>query len=184
MIFIASARKLISPISIITFLVPIIALVIVVLIRSFVLLDYVHVLTGGMWTGIDLFMGIVMSRVLRSLDPRARADVIKRLTPIMLLFMPSLAAVATTAGVYLAMDLGIFRLSNPLIVTAGIIVLILIIQGFGIIMPNEVRIFLEVSKPNPDINKIVKLGMRNIYVSGSQSIFQITIILVMAFIAI
>jgi len=35
-------------------------------------------------------------------------------------------------------------------------------------------------KSNPDKERIVKLGMRNIKISGSQAIFQIAIIFLMA----
>jgi hypothetical protein len=51
----------------------------------------------------------------------------------------------------------------------------------ALILPNEVRVFLELRKPNPDTDKIVKLGMRNFYFAGSQTIFQIAIIFVMAY---
>ncbi|QKR00223.1 hypothetical protein GWK48_07400 [Metallosphaera tengchongensis] len=176
----AYETKFISPYSFITLLVPIFALVIVLTLRNLVWLNYIHVLTGGTWTGVDLFMGLVMSRVLRSLDPKSRAEIIKRLVPMMLFFMPSLAAVATTAGFFLASWLGIFSFKNILILLSGVIVLILIIQGFGVIVPNEVRIVLELRKEEPDLNKVVKLGMRNIYVSGSQVVFQIVIIFIMA----
>ncbi|ARM75506.1 hypothetical protein [Acidianus manzaensis] len=175
---------LITPYSILTLIVPPIALAYAEISNNFVFLDYVHVITGGTWTGIDLFMGLIMSRVLRSLEPNVRAEIIKRLVPMMLFFMPSLAAVATTAGIFIAMKFGIFTPSNLLIDIAGIIVIILIIQGFGIIMPNEVRIFLELRKDKPDTQKVIKLGMRNIYVSGSQSVFQIAIIFVMALLTI
>ena len=47
-------------------------------------------------------------------------------------------------------------------------------------MPTEIKIFLELMKDNPDRERIVKLGMRNIKISGSQAIFQIAIIFVMA----
>ncbi|BBD73781.1 hypothetical protein HS1genome_2170 [Sulfodiicoccus acidiphilus] len=98
----------------------------------------------------------------------------------MLLFMPSLAATAITAGIYLATDIGIFTLHNPYVIAAGIVVLILAVQGFGIILPNEVRIFMELKRGAMDRDKIVKLGMRNVYVSGSQVVFQIAIIFIMA----
>jgi hypothetical protein len=172
--------RVFTPTSLVVFLAPILALVYAVTARNFTFLDYVHVLTGGMWTGIDLFMGLVMSRILRSLDPGSRAQLIMRLTPLMLLFMPSIAAVATTAGVYLASWLGIFKLSNPIILATGGVVLVLIAQGFGIIMPNEVRIFLEIRRGARDREKINRLGMRNIYVGGSQVIFQIVVIFLMA----
>lgn len=150
---------------------------------SLLFLNYVHVITGGTWTGIDLFMGLVMSRVLRALRPEARAEVIKRLVPIMLFFMPALASVAITAGVYLASWEGLNFLSLP-IIAAGVIVVILSAQGFGLILPTEVRIFLELRKEHPDVQKVIKLGMRNIYLSGSQGIFQIALIAVMAYLAI
>jgi len=137
---------------------------------------------GGLWTGIDLFMGLVMSRVLRGIPAQSRAQIIRKLVPIMLFFMPALASVAITAGIFLAgrMELNFFSLP---IIAAAILVIILSVQGFGLILPTEVRIFLELRKQDPDMNKIVKLGMRNVYLSGSQSVFQIALIFVMAYLA-
>jgi hypothetical protein len=178
----APSTRIAGPSSILTLVIPILALVAALQTRSVLLLDYVHVITGGTWTGVDLFMGLVMSRVMRGLLPEARAEIIKKLVPIMLFFMPALASVAITAGVYLAGWLGLDLFSPP-IIAAAIIVIILGVQGFGLIMPNEVRIFLELRKDKPNVDKIVKLGMRNIYLSGSQTIFQIAIIFVMAYLA-
>jgi hypothetical protein len=172
--------RIIGPSSILTLAVPVVALIVALLSGSLLLLTYVHVLTGATWTGIDLFMGLVMSRVLGDLSTQSRVEVIKKLVPIMLFFMPALASVAITAGVYLAISLGWSFFSTP-IIAAFIIVVILSVQGFGLILPNEVRVFLELRKPNPDTEKIVKLGMRNFYFAGSQTIFQIAIIFVMAY---
>ncbi len=169
-----------GPSSILTLAVPVVALIVALLSGSILLLTYVHVLTGATWTGIDLFMGLVMSRVLGDLSTQSRVEVIKKLVPIMLFFMPALASVAITAGVYLAISLGWSFFSAP-IIAAFIIVVILSVQGFALILPNEVRVFLELRKPNPDTEKIVKLGMRNFYFAGSQTIFQIAIIFVMAY---
>ncbi|MCG3109897.1 hypothetical protein L3N51_02194 [Metallosphaera sp. J1] len=83
----------------VTLLVPIVALI-GALSGSFVLLDYVNVITEGAWTGIDLFMGLLISRAMRSLDPPTRAEIIKRRS-MMLFFMLALAS-ATTTGVYIA----------------------------------------------------------------------------------
>jgi hypothetical protein len=173
-------RTLVTPTAIATLLTPIVALIAALLTQNLLLLDYTHVICGGTWTGIDLFMGLVMSRVMKGLAPEARAEVVKRLVPLMLFLMPALASVAITAGIYIAQWEGIFDIHSPLIIAAGIIVLILGVQGFGILLPTEVRIFLELVKPNPNRDKIVKLGMRNVTVSGSQAIFQIAIIFVMA----
>lgn len=179
----ASSRKLFIPSSYVTLLAPIITLAIALLLRNRVLLDYTHVICGGTWTGIDLFMGLVMSRIMKGLTPEIRSEVVKRLVPVMLFLMPALASVAITAGVYLAQWEGLLDLQSPWIIAAIIIVAILTVQGFGIIMPTEIRIFLELMKPNPNRERIVKLGMRNIKISGSQAIFQIAIIFVMANIA-
>jgi len=176
----SSFRQLLTPSSYVTLAVPILVLVIAVFTQNKVLLDYTHVICGGTWTGIDLFMGLVMSRVMRGLAPEARAEVIKRLVPVMLFLMPALASVAITAGIYLAQWEGLLNLQSPWIIAAVILVLILSVQGFGIIMPTEIRLFLELTKDSPDRDRIVKLGMRNIKVSGSQAIFQIAIIFVMA----
>ena len=178
----SSKEKILGAGSLATLFVPIVVLLVALLSGSFLLLDYVHVLSGATWTGIDLFMGLVMSRILRSLPPPSRAQFIKKLVPIMLFLMPSLASVAITAGVYVAMHLGLNFFSAP-IIAAGLIVIVLSVQGFGLLLPTEIRIFLELRKQSPDTNKIIKLGMRNIYISGSQAIFQIAIIFVMAYLA-
>ena len=70
------------------------------------------------------------------------------------------------------------------IVAAGVIAIIQTAQRFGLILPNELRIFRELRKDRPDIQKVIKLGVRNIYISGGQSIFQIALIAVMAYLAI
>lgn len=176
----ASRARFVTPYSIATLTIPVLGLVVAVLANNVLLLNYVHVITGGTWTGIDLFMGLVMTRVMRSLSPEGRVEVVRRLVPIMLFFMPALASAAITSGIYLAQWAGLLNLQYPMITAAVIFVLILSVQGFGVIMPNEIRIYLELTKKTPDIDKIVRLGMRNIKLSGSQTIFQIALIFVMA----
>ncbi len=148
------------------------------------LLDYTHVITGGTWTGFDVFSGVILARIMRSLDLPQRVEVAKRLTPTTFFILPSLAAVAITSGIYLAQLEGKFDLSDPWIIAAGIVVLLLTIQGFGIFMPNGIRIFIELAKTHPDTEKISKLNLRNIRLAGLQAIFQILIILIMAHLAI
>ena len=176
----STSPKLFTPSGCITFLTPIIVLVIALQLHSIVLLDYTHVICGGTWTGIDLFMGLAMSRIMKGLTPETRSEVVKRLVPVMLFLMPALASVAITGGIYLAQWEGLLNLHSPLIIAAIIIVMILTVQGFGIIMPTEIQIFLELMKRTPDKERIVKLGMRNIKIAGSQAIFQIVIIFIMA----
>lgn len=164
-------------------IVPPVALVLALALKSQYLLDYVHVICGGSWTGFDLYTGLVLSRILRSLEIPARVEVAKRLTPTTFFIIPSLAAVAITAGIYLAQAQGKFNLTDPWIIGAGVVVVILTAQGFGVFLPNGVRIFLELAKAHPDTALISKLTMRNVRLAGSQAVFQVIIILIMAHLA-
>lgn len=152
--------------------------------KSLFLLQFLHVITGGTWTGFDLYAGIVLSRVLRSLQPAGRVEVAKRLTPTTFFLLPSFAAVAVTSGIYLAQATGKFDLHSPWILAAGAVVLVLTAQGFGVFMPNGLRIFIELAKKEPDTAKIGRLQMRNIRLAGVQAMLQVLIILIMAHLAV
>jgi len=53
------------------------------------LLNFLHVMTGALWTGIDLFMGFVVGPVLKRLPLEARRAMISGLVPRTLFLMPS-----------------------------------------------------------------------------------------------
>ncbi len=160
--------------------VPVAAIVIALALGTFLALDYVHVIFGGLWTGIDLFMGLVIGPILGRMSGPARADFVQRLVPTMLFLMPTIASVTITAGIYLAIHAGIFQLDYLAIQLAGLFVIVLSVQGFGIFLPNEVRIVLELRRPRPDIAKIGRLGLMNARLAGLQAAFQIALIFVMA----
>ncbi len=162
------------------FIVPIAGLAVALISGNIILLDYVHVLTGGTWTGIDLFMGFALSYVLRSSSTTVRAEVARKLTPFTMLFIPSISSVAITAGYFLASREGLFSLRSPLIIAAGIIIVVLLVQGLGIFLPNSIRVLLELNKQTPDFGKISRLMMLNFKLSGFQGILQIALIFVMA----
>lgn len=176
-------KRIVKPSSSLIVIIPSALVVIVLWLRNLTILDYTHVLLGGTWTGIDLFMGLVISRVMGKMSVAARIEFIKRLVPMMLFFMPTIASLAITAGIYLATYEGIFKLTYPVIIAAGIIVLVLVIQGFAIFLPNELRIFFELRKEQPDSRKISRLAMINFRLSGIQAAFQFAIIFIMANIA-
>ncbi len=171
---------ILTPYALLTLSVPLVALAVVLSLGNLLALNYVHVLMGGTWTGIDLFMGIVMGRVMKGLEPHARIQVIKKLVPMMLFLLPSLGMASITSGITLAQRMNILTLESPTIIAAIVIVVILSVQGFGMIMPTEIRVFLEVRKKEPDREKIVRWGMRNVKLAGSQGIFQVALIFVMA----
>src|ERR1700691_5773956 len=81
--------------------------------RNIWFLNWVHVMTGVLWTGIDLFMGFIVGPILKSLDVAVRKSVLLRLTPRTLFLMPTLPTITGTAGWFLAADLGFTTLPWP-----------------------------------------------------------------------
>ena len=168
-------------------LMPIAALIYAMTFGSITSLNYVHIMTGAVWTGIDLFMGIVIGPVLGGTDPQTRATVFRRLIPRMTFLMPVLATITLTSGIKLAeimRGITVFNLFasplQPWIIAAAVIAFILTVQGFGVMLPNEVRIFRQLLSETPDIEKISRLGMRNAKLGGIQGLLQVAIILIMA----
>ena len=147
-------------------------------------INFVHVAAGLMWTGIDLFMGFVIGPIMRSLPPDARKAMTLRLMPRMLFLMPTLSIVTTTAGWFLAVELGYIDPANPAawswwIIAALAIVTVLTIQGLGILLPTNIRVYLEIRSADPDMAKVGRLMRRYIVTVASQGLMQIAIIVVM-----
>ena len=147
------------------------------------LLNFVHVLSGLMWTGIDLFMGFVLGPVLRQVDVSVRREVALRLTPRTLFLMPTLAFITGTTGWYLTVQLGFLALPWPQfgwIAAALALITLLTIQGFAILLPTNVRVCLELQKAEPDMGKIGRLMRSYFMLTASQGVMQIVMILIMA----
>ncbi len=160
-------------------IIPPVLMVIILISGNFYFLEYFHVISGSAWTGMDLLMGIFFAYIMKGLGDRERAEVSKRLTPMMLFFMPAISLTTITAGIYLAIRMGI-PFTSPDLIVVLIIAIILTVQGLLIFLPNEVRVYLELIRGGKDIGKIVRLTMINIRLSLIQLILQITIILFMA----
>ena len=56
-------------------------------------LNFVHVICGVLWTGIDLFMGFVIGPILRKVGLSVRREIIVRLVPRTLFLMPTLSII-------------------------------------------------------------------------------------------
>jgi hypothetical protein len=147
------------------------------------LLNFVHVLAGLLWTGIDLFMGFVIGPILRQLDLAARRAVITRLMPRMLFLMPTLATVTTTAGWFLAEQGGYLELGLPQlwwVIAALAVVTVLTLQGFGILLPINIKVFLQMRKESPDLARVGRWMRVYLWVIASQGVMQVAIIVIMA----
>jgi hypothetical protein len=71
------------------------------------------VVAGGLWTGIDLFLGFVIGPILGRLSVPARVQFSARLMPKMVLIMPTLVIVTLVAGWQLARHLGNLASGQP-----------------------------------------------------------------------
>ena len=146
-------------------------------------LNWVHVMCGVLWTGIDLFMGFVLGPVLRRLDPPIRKQILLNLVPRTLFLMPTLAIITGTAGWFLAVALGFTELPWPQIawVYAALALLaVMTVQGLGYLLPTNLRVCFELQKPQPDGAKIGRLMGGYFFVVASQGIMQVAIIVIMA----
>jgi hypothetical protein len=91
----------------------------------------------------------------------------------------ALAVVVLGSGAFLATTLPDFAMTSPWIVATLAIVTLLSVQGFGVILPGEVRIYRQLTSENPDYDLIGEVGMRNAKLGGIQGLMQLSIVFVM-----
>lgn len=144
-------------------------------------LDYVHVLSAILWTGTDLFMGFVIGPVLRRLDLPARRQVLGLLMPRMLFFMPVAAGTTTTAGWYLARWLGVYSAPGLHWWFVGALVLagLMFVQGLGLLLPLNLRVYWEIQKERPDPAAIRRAMVPYVRLVAWQGVLQVAILVVM-----
>lgn len=146
-------------------------------------LNFVHVMTGALWTGIDLFMGFVIGPIMRSVSFETRRVIIAGLIPRTLILMPTLSIITSTAGWFLAVRMGYLDLNYPefwWVIAALAIVTVLTVQGLGYLLPTNLRLFFEVQKVQPDAQKIARWMKTYVHVVAVQGTMQVAIIVVMA----
>jgi hypothetical protein len=198
---------------------------------------FVHVMTGVLWTGIDVFMGLVIGPVIGGLDEESASAFFGRFTPKTAFLLPTVATVAIFSGITLAIRtellpspsawLALFTLVNvpgallligwqfdafrdprwlvpfsvsllgsaawvgltvggleipgPAILAALAIVTVLNVEGFGVILPGEIRVYKEMNAAETDHAVVQQIGQRNAKLAGVQGTFQFLIIVVMVY---
>ncbi len=145
-------------------------------------LNFVHVFSSLLWTGVDLFMGFVLGPILRQMDISIRRDVARRLTPRTLFLMPAVSIISGTTGWFLAVELGYTAIDWPAygwVVAALVLVTLMTIQGLGFLTPVNVMVCLELQKSAPDLSKIGAWMQRYFYAVALQGTMQVAIIVVM-----
>lgn len=160
-------------------IIPPVLLAIIIISGDFFFLEYFHVISGSAWTGMDLVMGIFFAYIMKNVTDIERAQISRRLIPVMMFFMPAIATTTITAGIYTAMSLKI-NFFNYYFIAVAILALTMMVLGLLIFLPNELRIYMEMSRGGKKVDKIVKLTMFNLRISLIQLILQIVIIGFMA----
>lgn len=163
------------------------ALAAALLTGNFYLLDYSHVMSGALWTGADLFLGFVLAPVMRRLEPAQRRAVVQYLVPRTMLYMPVVAVTTGTAGWYLATRLGMLAPGSPdrpWVLAALAVLFVLTVVGLGVLLPNNIRIYREMRREQPDVARMFRLNQQNLWLSAVQGVFQVGIILIMARLAV
>ena len=146
-------------------------------------LNFVHVFSGLLWTGTDLFMGFMIGPVLRMLDVPARRAMIVRLMPRMLFYMPTMSIVTSTSGWFLADQFGFLNVDYPArwwLNAAFVLAALLTIDGLAILLPTNLRVYLEMRKEQPDGAKVQRLMGRYVRFVALQGLMQVAIVVVMA----
>jgi hypothetical protein len=154
-----------------------------ILLPSLWFLDFVHVMAGALWTGIDLFMGFVIGPVLRRVSLDTRRAMIAGIIPRTLILMPTLSAITSTSGWFLAVRMGFIDAAYPQfwwVIAALAIVTVLTVQGLGYLLPMNLKLYFEIQKPAPNHDKLNRWMRTYVRVVALQGIMQVAIIIVMA----
>jgi hypothetical protein len=145
-------------------------------------LDFFHVVSGGLWTGIDLFLGFVIGPTLGRMSIPARIEFSKRFMPKMVLLMPTLVISTLAAGWQLARHEGTILSTypqHPWIVASMIVVGVMAVIAIGLLEPANLAVLFELRKPEPNGLLIGRLMRRFIYTAGITGAMQVATLVIM-----
>lgn len=145
-------------------------------------LDFFHVAGGGIWTALDLFLGLVLGPILGHLSIPARIELTKKLMPKMALIIPTLVTMTLAAGFQLARINGMLDTSYPRhawVVASFAVVGVMAVIAIGLLEPANVAVLFELRKPQPNGAVIEKLMKRFIYTAGITGVMQIGTLIIM-----
>jgi hypothetical protein len=145
-------------------------------------LMFCHVAGGALWTGIDLFVGLVVGPILGRLPVPARAQFSARFMPMMVLIMPTLVLMTLAAGFQLALQLGNLAPSSPnhsWLIASYCVVGVMAVIALGVLEPANITVLFEMRKPAPNPVVIEKLMKRFIYTAGVTGVMQVATLVIM-----
>lgn len=146
------------------------------------LLRYVHVASGLLLTGADILFGFVVGPIVRKLPFEARRAFSLNMLPKTLFIMQTLGIMAPISGWFLAVQYGYLDLDYPAfwwVVGALTVSGLLAIQGLGLLLPANLRAYLEMRKENPDPARVQRIMRTYFYTMASQGLLQVGIVAIM-----
>jgi hypothetical protein len=161
-------------------------LVVAIATNSLWALDFYHVVGGGMWTAIDLFVGFVVGPIIGKMSIPARIEFSTRFMPKMLLLMPTLVTMTLASGWQLARHLGFLDAGfskHGWIVASFIVVGVMAVIAIGILEPANLTVLFELKKPQPDGALIARQMQRFIYTAGFTGALQVATLVIMTYLA-
>jgi len=150
-------------------------------------LDWFHVVGGGLWTGIDLFVGLIIGPILGKLSVQARIEFSTRFMPKMILLMPTLVIMTLAAGWQLARHLGNLNAhwhNHWWLVSSFIVVGVMAVIAIGLLEPANLAVLFELKKPRPDGELIGRLMRRFVYTAGITGVMQVATLVIMTKLAV
>ena len=149
-------------------------------------LVFYHVVGGGLWTGIDLFVGFVIGPILGRLSIPARAEFSARFMPMMVVIMPTVVLMTLASGFQLALGLGNLQSVSPnhgWLVASFVVVGVMATVALGILDPANIAVLFEMKKPHPNGELIARLMRRFVYAAGGTGAMQIATLVIMTRVA-
>jgi hypothetical protein len=149
-------------------------------------LTFFHVVGGGAWTAIDLFVGFIVGPIIGRMSIPARIEFSTKFMPAMLLLMPTLVTMTLSSGFQLARHLGYLDGGyprHPWVVASMIVVGIMATVALGYLEPANIAVLFELKKPQPNGLVIERLMKRFIYTSGITGLAQVATLIIMTRIA-
>jgi hypothetical protein len=149
-------------------------------------LIFCHVVGGGLWTAIDLFVGLVIGPILGRLSIPARAEFSARFMPKMVIIMPTVVMMTLATGFQVARLLGNLATTSPnhpWLIASFCVVGVMAVIALGILEPANIAVLFEMNKPVPNGERIGRLMNRFIYTAGITGVMQIATLIIMTRVA-
>jgi hypothetical protein len=149
-------------------------------------LDFFHVVGGGLWTALDLFLGLILGPILGSMSIPGRIELTKKLMPKMVLLIPTLVTMTLAAGFQLARINGMLDTSYPQhawVVASFAVVGVMAVIAIGLLEPANIAVLFELRRPQPNPAVIEKLMKRFIFTAGIIALMQIATLIIMTHLA-